>query len=69
MLVQSELVEVLRKNYTYVQLCAAFKDPRVMQQIQKHVQNKNIQLRHHQSNEPLFEEEMLLIGQKGPENA
>lgn len=42
MLVQSELVEVLRKNYSYGQLGAAFKDPRVMQSIQKHVQNKNI---------------------------
>lgn len=29
MLVQSELVEVLRQHYSYVQLNAAFKDPRV----------------------------------------
>lgn len=69
MLVQSELVEVLRKNYSYTQLNSAFKDPRVMQSIQKHVQNKNIQLRHHTSNEPICEDEMELIGEKGPEQA
>ena len=40
-----------------------------MQSIQKHVQNKNIQLRHHTSNGPICEDEMELIGEKGPEQA
>lgn len=30
------------------------------------MQNKNIQLRHYSSNEPILQDEMELIGKKGP---
>ena len=67
MIVQNNIVELLRREGKWDQadVEAAMRDSNVKQVVQKNVKSGNIVFVHRESNEPVFQREMSLIGEKG----
>ena len=67
MVVQTKLVTLMqeRGQWTQEDVEAAFKDTTVKQVVQKNLKNQNIQLVHQNTNEPVYQKELQLIGEKG----